>query len=414
MGRVVVIGGGAAGLMAAYAAGSQGAQVTLLERNEKLGKKIYITGKGRCNLTNDCPPDEFLENVVRGEKFLTGALWSFSPEDMMSLCERFSLPVKVERGNRVFPVSDHASDVTKMLERACLSVGVTIKLQEYVKKIGVLHSTMRDIITQNGAYPCEAVVVATGGLSYPSTGSTGDGLRFAKSLGHKIAPCVPSLVGLNCKGDFSALQGVSLKNVCLFAMRGGKVIFSEQGEMLFTHYGISGPLVLSLSARINRLPFAELSCFIDFKPALDRETLDRRLVRDLSERKNEQMKNVVRGLLPSALCLPVLKEAGIDPFKHANAVTREERGRLLDSLKKFPVVLTSLRGFEEAVVTSGGVELKDVSSKTMESKIAPGVFFAGEVLDVDAYTGGFNLQIAFSTGMTAGIAAARHAGKMGE
>ena len=414
MGKVVVIGGGAAGLMAAYAAGSQGAQVTLLERNEKLGKKIYITGKGRCNLTNDCPPDEFLENVVRGEKFLTGALWSFSPEDMMSLCERFSLPVKVERGNRVFPVSDHASDVTKMLERACLSVGVTIKLQEYVKKIGVLHSTMRDIITQNGVYPCEAVVVATGGLSYPSTGSTGDGLRFAKSLGHKIAPCVPSLVGLNCKGDFSALQGVSLKNVCLFAMRGGKVIFSEQGEMLFTHYGISGPLVLSLSARINRLPFAELSCFIDFKPALDRETLDRRLVRDLSERKNEQMKNVVRGLLPSALCLPVLKEAGIDPFKHANAVTREERGRLLDSLKKFPVVLTSLRGFEEAVVTSGGVELKDVSSKTMESKIAPGVFFAGEVLDVDAYTGGFNLQIAFSTGMTAGIAAARHAGKMGE
>ena len=414
MGRVVVIGGGAAGLMAAYAAGSQGAQVTLLERNEKLGKKIYITGKGRCNLTNDCPPDEFLENVVRGEKFLTGALWSFSPEDMMSLCERFSLPVKVERGNRVFPVSDHASDVTKMLERACLSVGVTIKLQEYVKEIGVLHSTMRDIITQNDVYPCEAVVVATGGLSYPSTGSTGDGLRFAKSLGHKIAPCVPSLVGLNCKGDFSALQGVSLKNVCLFAMRGGKVIFSEQGEMLFTHYGISGPLVLSLSARINRLPFAELSCFIDFKPALDRETLDRRLVRDLSERKNEQMKNVVRGLLPSALCLPVLKEAGIDPFKHANAVTREERGRLLDSLKKFPVVLTSLRGFEEAVVTSGGVELKDVSSKTMESKIAPGVFFAGEVLDVDAYTGGFNLQIAFSTGMTAGIAAARHAGKMGE
>ena len=414
MGRVVVIGGGAAGLMAAYAAGSRGAQVTLLERNEKLGKKIYITGKGRCNLTNDCPPDEFLENVVRGEKFLTGALWSFSPEDMMSLCERFSLPVKVERGNRVFPVSDHASDVTKMLERACLSVGVTIKLQEYVKEIGVLHSTMRDIITQNGVYPCEAVVVATGGLSYPSTGSTGDGLRFAKSLGHKIAPCVPSLVGLNCKGDFSALQGVSLKNVCLFAMRGGKVIFSEQGEMLFTHYGISGPLVLSLSARINRLPFAELSCFIDFKPALDRETLDARLVRDLSERKNEQMKNVVRGLLPSALCLPVLKEAGIDPFKQANAVTREERGRLLDSLKKFPVVLTSLRGFEEAVVTSGGVELKDVSSKTMESKIAPGVFFAGEVLDVDAYTGGFNLQIAFSTGMTAGIAAARHAGKMGE
>lgn len=272
MGKVVVIGGGAAGLMAAYAAGSAGAQVTLLERNEKLGKKIYITGKGRCNLTNDCPPDDFLEHVVRGGKFLTGAVWSFSPEDMMALCERFSLPLKVERGNRVFPVSDHASDVTKMLERACLSVDVDIRLNEYVTKIDVLHSTMRDIITEKSRFSAHSVVIATGGLSYPSTGSTGDGLTFAKELGHTIVPCVPSLVGLNCRGDFSALQGVSLKNVCLFVKRGGKVIFSEQGEMLFTHYGISGPLVLSLSARINRLPFSELTCFLDFKPALDRES----------------------------------------------------------------------------------------------------------------------------------------------
>lgn len=409
MGKVVVIGGGAAGLMAAYAAGSGGAQVTLLERNEKLGKKIYITGKGRCNLTNDCPPDDFLEHVVRGGKFLTGAVWSFSPEDMMALCERFSLPLKVERGNRVFPVSDHASDVTKMLERACLSVGVDIRLNEYVTKIDVLHSTMRDIITERSRYSAHSVVIATGGLSYPSTGSTGDGLTFAKGLGHTIVPCVPSLVGLNCRGDFSALQGVSLKNVCLFVKRGGKVIFSEQGEMLFTHYGISGPLVLSLSARINRLPFSELTCFLDFKPALDREKLDARLVRDLSERKNEQMKNVMRGLLPAALCGPVLSAAGIAAHKQANAVTREERFSLLSALKHFPLAISSLRGFEEAVVTSGGVDTREVSSKTMESKRSPGVFFAGEVLDADAYTGGFNLQIAFSTGYTAGLAAAKHA-----
>ena len=409
MGKVVVIGGGAAGLMAAYAAGSAGAQVTLLERNEKLGKKIYITGKGRCNLTNDCPPDDFLEHVVRGGKFLTGAVWSFSPADMMALCERFSLPLKVERGNRVFPVSDHASDVTKMLERACLSVGVDIRLNEYVTKIDVLHSTMRDIISEKSRFSAHSVVIATGGLSYPSTGSTGDGLTFAKELGHTIVPCVPSLVGLNCRGDFSALQGVSLKNVCLFVKRGGKVIFSEQGEMLFTHYGISGPLVLSLSARINRLPFSELTCFLVFKPALDREKLDARLVRDLSERKNEQMKNVMRGLLPAALCGPVLSAAGIAAHKQANAVTREERFSLLSALKHFPLAISSLRGFEEAVVTSGGVDTREVSSKTMESKRSPGVFFAGEVLDADAYTGGFNLQIAFSTGYTAGLAAAKHA-----
>ena len=414
MGKVVVIGGGAAGLMASYTAASHGAQVTLLERNEKLGKKIYITGKGRCNLTNDCPPDEFLENVVHGGKFLTGALWSFSPEDMMAMCERFSLPVKVERGNRVFPVSDHASDVTKMLERACLSVGVTIRLQEYVKEIGDLHSNMRDIITQKGAFPCEAVVIATGGLTYPSTGSTGDGLHFAKRLGHKIVPCVPSLVGINCTGDFSALQGVSLKNVCLFAIQRGKVIFSEQGEMLLTHYGISGPLVLTLSARINRIAFSEIELFLDFKPALDPKTLDARLIRDFAERKNEQMKNVMRGLLPAALCIPVLFAAGIDPARQANAVTRTERDRLVRVLKNFPFAPTSLRGFEEAVVTSGGVDLKDISSKTMGSKLAQGVFFAGEVLDVDAYTGGFNLQIAFSTGYAAGRAAAEYAGNFAE
>ena len=407
MRKVVVIGGGAAGLMAAYAAQNEGAEVTLLERNEKLGKKIYITGKGRCNLTNDCPPDEFFFYVVRGGKFLTGAVRAFPPEKMMEFCERFSLPVKIERGNRVFPVSDHASDVTKMLERACRSVGVDIHLNEYVKKIGVLHSTMRDIVSDKAAYSCHAVVIATGGLSYPSTGSTGDGLHFAKALGHRLIPCVPSLVGLNCRGDFAKLQGVSLKNVCLFARRGGKVIFSEQGEMLLTHYGISGPLVLTLSALINRLPLKEVELFIDFKPALDSETLNARLVRDFTERKNEQMKNVMRGLLPAALCIPVLNAANISPAKQANAVTKEERYALGKVLKNFPLEPVSLRGFSEAVVTSGGVDLKEVSPKTMESKLQRGVYFAGEVLDVDAFTGGFNLQIAFSTGYLAGRAAAQ-------
>lgn len=273
---------------------------------------------------------------------------------------------------------------------------------------------MRDIITKSDAFPCKAVVIATGGLSYPSTGSTGDGLHFAKRLGHKIVPCVPSLVGINCTGDFSALQGVSLKNVCLFAKQRGKVIFSEQGEMLLTHYGISGPLVLTLSARINRIAFSEIELFLDFKPALDPKTLDARLIRDFAERKNEQMKNVMRGLLPAALCIPVLFAAGIDPARQANAVTRTERDRLVHVLKNFQFTPTSLRGFEEAVVTSGGVDLKDISSKTMGSKLAPGVFFAGEVLDVDAYTGGFNLQIAFSTGYAAGRAAAEYAGNFAE
>lgn len=407
MKKVIVVGGGASGLMAAYAAAKGGAETLLIEKNEKLGKKIYITGKGRCNLTNDCPPDEFLNHVVRGGKFLTGVIWAFSPQDTMELLQSYGLSLKTERGNRVFPASDHASDVTKTLEKACKEAGVTVKLNENVEEIEVLHSTMRKVITSKEVYPCDAAIIATGGLSYPSTGSTGDGFRFAKECGHTVVDCVPSLVGLDLKGDFASVQGISLKNVVLTAKRNGKIIFSRMGELLFTHYGISGPLVLALSAEINRLPLREVALTLDFKPALDEGKLDSRLLRDFSERKNEQIKNVMRGLLPFSPGLLVLKAAEIPLEKQANAVTKEERARLVAYLKNFPLVPVCLRGFEEAVVTSGGVSLKEISSKTMESKLVRGLYFCGEALDVDAYTGGFNLQIAFSTGYAAGNAAAQ-------
>lgn len=388
-------------MMAAYAAGVRSNEVLLLEKNEKLGKKIYITGKGRCNLTNDCPADEFLQNVVRGSKFLTGAIYSFPPQKTMEFFERYGLALKTERGNRVFPQTDHASDVTKTLEKACRSVGVKIALNEEVKKVEKSENGYT-VLTETNRYDADCVIVATGGVSYPATGSTGDGYRFAQENGHEIVDPVPSLVGLNSIEDFSDLQGISVKNAVLVAKRMNKVIFSQLGELLFTHYGISGPLVLSLSAEINRIPLCELELEIDFKPALDEGKLDDRLVRDLTERKNEMMKNVIRGLLPAALGRRVLKVADVSSEKQANNVTKEERRRLLRTLKNFPVHVRSLRGFGEAIITSGGVDLREIHPKTMESKKNQGLYFCGEVLDIDAYTGGFNLQIAFATGFLAG------------
>lgn len=402
MKKVIVIGGGASGLMAAYTAAKHGNAVTLLEKNEKAGKKLYITGKGRGNLTNDCAPDEFLENVVRGKKFLTGAVYAFPPRSTMDFFEKFGLLLKVERGNRVFPVSDHASDITKTLLRACSEVGVEILYGEEVTGIKVKDNAVRAVHTQIGEYKCDAVIVATGGLSYPSTGSTGDGYLFAERAGHTIINTVPSLVGLETKPVLSQAQGVTLKNVTLTARRAGKVISSRMGELLFTHYGISGPLVLSLSAEINRLPLSEIALILDFKPALDEKMLDARLLRDFTERKNEQMKSVLRGLLPMGLVSPVLREAGIAEEKRANSVTREERERLKRVLKQFPLLVRTLRGYSEAVVTSGGVSLTEINPKSMESKLVKGLFFCGEVLDVDAYTGGYNMQIAFSSGYVAG------------
>lgn len=402
MKQVVVVGGGAAGLMAAYAAAKNGNSVTLIEQNEKLGKKIYITGKGRCNVTNDCLPDEFLQNVVHGGKFLTGCIYSFSPQKLMGLLEENGLPLKTERGNRVFPVSDHASDVTKTLERVCKKAGVTFIFSEKVKEINVLQGSTCGIITEKREYPCDCAIICTGGMSYPATGSAGDGYRFARDCGHKIVTPVPSLVGIDLKGGWKDVQGISLKNAVLTAERNGKTISSRLGELLFTHFGISGPLALSLSAEINRIDLKEVDLFLDFKPSLDEAKLDARLVRDFSERKNEQLKNVMRGLLPAKLVFPVLSAAQVLSEKQANAVTKGERVRLVETLKKFSLKPVSLRGFSEAVVTAGGVDLKEINPKTMESKLVKGLYFCGETLDIDAYTGGFNLQLAFSTGFAAG------------
>ena len=403
MKHVIVIGGGAAGLMAAYAAARSGNSVVLLEKNEKLGKKLYITGKGRCNLTNDCSPDEFLAHVVRGGKFLTRAAYQFSAAETMAFFEAHGLSLKVERGNRVFPVSDHASDVTKALERACREAGVEILLGTQVQSVISEDWHVRGVRTAQREFSCDAVIVATGGLSYPSTGSTGDGYRFAQEAGHSVVQPIPSLVGIELAEDVCAAQGISLKNAVLTARRNGKVLFSQLGELLFTHYGISGPLVLTVSALINRIPLHEVALSLDCKPALDEKTLDERLLRDFGERKNEQMKNVMRGLLPSGLTEIVLRAAQVSAGKQANAVTKEERRRLMHTLKALSFTPKSLRGFSEAVITSGGVELKEINPVTMESRKIKGLYFCGEVLDCDAYTGGFNLQIAFSTGYLAGV-----------
>lgn len=403
MKRVVVVGGGASGLMAAYAAARNGNEVDLIEKNEKLGKKIYITGKGRCNLTNNVPPADFLPNVVHNAKFLTGAIYSFPPQEVLSFMEENGTKVKTERGNRAFPVSDHASDVTKALQRACERTGVHIHLNEKVVDIEYLHSTMYDIITTKARYECDCVIICTGGLSYPSTGSDGDGYKFAEKIGHAITPCSPALTGINLKGnDFSALQGLSLKNVALVAERGGKVVYSGFGEMLFTHYGISGPLVLTLSSEITRTNIREISLHLDLKPALDEETLDERILRDFKEGQNKSVSNALVKLLPSKMISSVLKKAGIPAEKKVNAITKNERAELLKTLKRYPMQPLSLRGFEEAIITSGGVDVKQINPRTMESKLMKGMYFCGEVLDVDAYTGGFNLQIAFSTGYAAG------------
>ena len=410
MKNVCVIGGGASGLMAAYAAAENGNRVVLLEKNEKLGKKIYITGKGRCNITNDIPPDEFLQNVVHGAKFLTGAIYSFPPKKVVEFFESHGLSVKTERGGRVFPVSDHASDVTKTLERACKSVGVEIRLGETVKKISL--RTSSDIIampriagveTDKQTYPCDEAVVCTGGLSYPSTRSTGDGYRFAKDCGLFVTDLKPGLCGINLQGTFyKDLQGLSLKNVSLTAKRENKILYQSFGEMLFTHFGISGPLVLSLSSVINRSDLKGVTLFLDLKPALDFDTLDRRLLRDFEKYKNKQLLNAMCELLPQKMIAAVLSAAGISEKKNVNVLTKEERFRLLNALKEFPVKPVGLRGFEEAIITSGGVELSEINPKTMEAKKVSGLRFCGEVLDADAFTGGYNLQIAFSTGYAAG------------
>ncbi len=405
--KIAVIGGGAAGLIAAHTAAENGAEVTLFEKNEKCGKKIYITGKGRCNVTNDCEPQEYLTHVVNGAKFLTGAIYAFPPRSLMEYLESGGLRLKTERGNRVFPVSDKASDVTKCLENYCRHAGVTIRFGTKVLGLDILNSTMRGIITQNGLELFDKVIVCTGGKSYPSTGSDGDGYKFAAEAGHTVIQPVPSLCGINLKGDyFKEMQGLSLKNVSLKVYCGKKLVKELFGEMQFTHFGASGPLILSATALINRMNAADVKMLIDFKPALSSEQLEQRILRDFGADKNKDISNCLKSLLPSSAIMPILSRSGIAADKKVNSVTRAERASLLTNLKNFDILFLSLRGFEEAVVTSGGVSLKEVNPKTMESRLVKGLYFCGEVLDADAFTGGYNLQIAFSTGFCAGRAAA--------
>ncbi|HKL94531.1 MAG TPA: NAD(P)/FAD-dependent oxidoreductase [Clostridia bacterium] len=397
--RIAIVGGGASGMLASIILAKFGAEVVLFEKNEKLGKKIYITGKGRCNLTNLCSPDEFLKNVVSNPKFLFSAIHKFSPNDCFDYFESLGLPLVIERGNRVFPASQKASDVTKTLEREMKRLGVKVKLDTEVKAISEAKFGY-DIITQNEKLNFSKVIIATGGLSYPSTGSTGDGMKFAKMLGHKVIEPRQALVQILTDEDVSSLEGLSLKNVTLTAFSADKIIASEFGEMLFTKRGLSGPIALTLSSLINRLSYITLK--LDLKPALDNNTLDLRLLREFKESQNCKLQTVMHKLLPSRLVDFVLNFVNLDGDKVVNEISREERMRLLLGLKGLEFKFKKLGGFEEAVITSGGVSVLDLKP-TMESRFHTGLYFVGETVDVDALTGGFNLQIAYSTAYAAAV-----------
>lgn len=399
-----MIGGGAAGMFAAISAAENGNQVTLLEKNEKLGKKIYITGKGRCNLTNDVVAKDFFAAVVTNPKFLYGAINGFSPQDTIDFFSDKGLRLKTERGNRVFPQSDKASDVTKTLEKELLSLGVDVRLNTCVREVVISDGVVKAVNTDRGSVECDAVIVCTGGASYPLTGSDGDGYKFAKCAGHSITPIRPALVGIElCGNDFLQVQGLSLKNVTLSATLDGKTLYSEFGEMLFTHFGISGPIVLSCSSVINKIQnLSDIQVSIDLKPALSDDVLDARLLREFKENNVKEISTVLRSFLPKSLIDVVLRQSGVKPVKNCSEITTAERRAILTALKSLKFKVKKLRPIEEAIVTSGGVNVKEINPKTMESKLVKGLYFAGEVLDVDAFTGGFNLQIAFSTGRAAG------------
>ncbi len=407
MKRVIVVGGGAAGMMAAIWAARSGAKVSLYEKNEKLGKKIFITGKGRCNLTNACDVEDLFRNVVTNPKFLYSAFYSFDNAQTMSFFEELGLSIKVERGDRVFPMSDHSSDVIKVLEKECKRLGVDIHLQTPIKQLLSENQQIVGVqLCDKKTEMADSVIIATGGLSYPRTGSTGDGFRFANQLNHNMVQDYPSLVPFNIKEDWcKELMGLSLKNVSVKVMQEKKKVYEGFGEMLFTHFGVSGPLIISASAYVHRYLNKPLSLFIDLKPALSREQLDERILRDFEKVQNKQFKHALDELLPKRLISVIIALSGIDPEKKVHSVSREERMRILDLMKSLPLSILSLREYDEAIITKGGVSVKDVNPSTMESKKVKGLYFAGELLDVDALTGGFNLQIAWSTGYLAGISA---------
>ena len=409
MSKVVVIGAGAAGMIAAYAAAMCGHQVLILEKNEKPGKKLFITGKGRCNITNASDPDGMFASFIRNKKFMYSSFYAFDNQAVMDFFETNGLPIKVERGNRVFPVSDHSSDVIKVLQKVLREYGVEIHFGSTVTDLCIENGVVQGVrATENKrskTYEADSVICTCGGCSYPVTGSNGDGYKLAKQAGHAITELKPSLVPLVTKESYiKELQGLSLKNVTASLYAGNKKIFEEFGEMLFTHFGVSGPLILSASSIANDyFGKGELKLFIDFKPALSKEQLDLRLQRDFSENINKAFKNAIAGLLPSKLIPVVIDLSGIEEERKVHSITKEERMALVDLLKRFPCTVTGLRGFEEAIITRGGVSVKEINPSTMESKLVKNLYFAGEVLDVDALTGGYNLQIAWSTGYLAGI-----------
>lgn len=395
-------------MFAAAVAAQKGCEVFLFEKNEKLGKKLYITGKGRCNVTNDCGPEELLSAVVRNRKFLYSAFYTFGSRDMMDFLEKAGVPLKTERGNRVFPVSDHSSDIIRALERRIREYGVHIRLKSTVKSLYTDNGRVSGLYLQDGSlHRGDAVIVATGGLSYPSTGSDGDGYRFAGECGLQVTELAPSLVPLHTKEEYiPRMQGLSLKNVTLTVKNGKKILYQDFGEMMFTHSGITGPLVLSASAHIGDAlkKQGELPAFIDLKPALTEEQLDARILREFETGKNKQFKNVISVLFPASLTPVMVEIGGIPPEKPVHEISREERHHFGSLIKNFPVTVTGLGEFKEAVITRGGVAVKEISPSTMESKRMPGLYFAGEVLDLDAVTGGYNLQIAWSTAYLAALA----------
>lgn len=430
MSNVIVIGAGAAGMMAAIAAAGNGHQVTVLEKNEKAGKKIYITGKGRCNITNACDVEELFNNVVTNKKFLYSAFYGFTNDDVVAMLNTAGLATKVERGSRVFPVSDRAGDVIAALVRIMKKLGVKLEYDTTVTEIitgtldktddtaaaadggkcgaaaGAVVSTVTGVRCASGkVYPADAVIVATGGVSYPTTGSTGDGYEFAQRTGHNVTALSPALVPFNvAEEDVKELQGLALKNSGVTIYDGKKKLYEDFGELLFTHFGVSGPTVLSASSYVaKKIKDHPLRLVIDLKPGLDTEQLDARVLRDFDEFMNKNFNNALDKLLPKSLIPVVIRRSGIDEYKKVHEISREERMRLIGTIKNLEFTLTGLRGFNEAIITQGGVSVRDVDPSTMESKKVSGLYFAGEVLDLDAVTGGFNLQIAWSTGHLAGM-----------
>ncbi len=407
MSKICVVGGGAAGMFAALSAQKNGGDVYLIEHNEKLGKKLFITGKGRCNFTNGCDTTELFDNIVTNPKFLYSAIYTYDNFRVTDYFETHGMKTKTERGERLFPLSDHSSDVIRVLSDDLKSSGVNVRLNTEVTSIICEDGAARGVVVNGKSEYYDKIILATGGLSYPQTGSDGEGIKMAADIGHKVINCLPSLVGLTtAEEDIKSLQGLSLRNVGLRLEQKGKKLDNSFGEMLFTHYGVSGPLILTASAKFGRkLEKGEIKGYIDLKPALDKGKLDERVLRDFAENANKDFGNSIGGLFPSKLIPVIIERSGIDEHKKVHDITRQERENFVNLIKNFEFTITGFRDFKEAIITKGGISVKDIDPSTMQSKVIKNLYFAGEIIDCDALTGGFNLQIAWSTGYLAGISA---------